>query len=296
MQKNHIIFLFLFSLSVLTSQTKIIVDADTGNEVDDLFALTRILLEPSVEITALNAAQWQASHWAVEETMENSYRLNQQLLGELGISVATFRGGSARMYDWGDRAQHSAASYEIIRQAKQLKNNQKLPILVLGALTNIASALFIEPTISSNIEIYWLGSTIDFNTGVLKRNDFNCAMDQYALDYLLESDVEMNILPVSVAQLMKVDRQLMENEISNNPIGKFLMDRWYNHIDGGRKNRVLWDLALISAFIHPKMAKTKTVRTSKDSGNREITFYSEINATEIYQDYYDTLKILNKKK
>ena len=52
---------------------RIIVDADTGNEVDDPYALVRILLEPSVEVTALNAAHWQTSHWTEPQSMENSH-------------------------------------------------------------------------------------------------------------------------------------------------------------------------------------------------------------------------------
>ena len=107
----------LISLTCLmgyTQKQRIVVDADTGNEVDDLYALVRILLEPSVEVTALNAAHWQTSHWTEPRSMENSHRLNQQLLGEMDMKVKTLRGASARMYDWGDRAQHSAAAYEII--------------------------------------------------------------------------------------------------------------------------------------------------------------------------------------
>ena len=42
------------------------------------------------------------------------------LLGHMDLNVKTRRGGAARMYDWGDQAQHSAASYEIIKQAKAM--------------------------------------------------------------------------------------------------------------------------------------------------------------------------------
>ena len=80
----------------------VILDADTGNEVDDLYALSRALIEPSWNILALNATHWQTSHWAIPESMENSHRLNGVLLGELGLSIKTRRGGVARMFDWGD--------------------------------------------------------------------------------------------------------------------------------------------------------------------------------------------------
>lgn len=118
-QLCSLVIFMIYTVSV--AQKQVIVDADTGNEVDDLYALVRILIEPTIEVTALNAAHWQTSHWSIPNSMENSHRLNQQLLGEMNLKVKTFRGAAARMYDWGDRAQHSAAAYEIIRQTEEKK-------------------------------------------------------------------------------------------------------------------------------------------------------------------------------
>ncbi|WP_435622500.1 nucleoside hydrolase [Flagellimonas sp.] len=284
-------FLSFGQIANAQQKTMVIVDADTGNEVDDLFALVRIIAESSVEITALTAAHWQTSLWAIPNTMENSHRLNQQLLGEMGSDIKTLRGATARMYDWGDRAQHSAAAYEIISQAE---GTNQLNILVLGALTNVASAIFIKPEIANKLKVYWLGTTMDFEKGILKRNDFNPLMDPFALDLLLESEVELVILPVNVASAMEIAYDDLENNIADLDLGKFLLERWDTHLDGSRKSRVLWDLALISAFINPDFAKIVTIRTSRDSGNRDIQFYNEINAKAIYQDFYATLLAFSK--
>ena len=176
MKKLTLIGIFVFTLiSFSNAQTKIpvIIDADTGNEVDDLYALSRALIEPSWNILALNATHWQTSHWAIENTMENSHRLNGVILGHLGLDIKTRRGGVARMFDWGGQAQHSAAAYEIIKQAQAMPDGQKLTIVALGALTNIGSALFIEPSIADKIKLYWLGTPYDFEKGILGTNDFN---------------------------------------------------------------------------------------------------------------------------
>ena len=130
-------------------RTAVIIDADTGNEVDDYYALVRAFVEPSWDIVCLNATQWQSSQWAIPESMENSHRLYQVLLGEMGLDIKTRRGGVDRMFDWGDKAQHSAAAYEIINQAETIPEGQKLTIIALGALTNVASAIYIEPTIAT---------------------------------------------------------------------------------------------------------------------------------------------------
>lgn len=291
--KQLVVFLFLgISLLGFSQKRQVIVDADTGNEVDDLYALARILIEPSVEVTALNAAHWQTSHWTIENSMENSHRLNQQLLGELGLAIKTYRGAPARMYDWGDRAQHSAAAYEIIRQAK---SKERLDILVLGALTNVASAVFIAPEIASKLNVYWLGTTVDFDKKIVKRNDFNPLMDSYALDYILESKVDIHIMPVSVASAMQISFEEVEEKIGNHFLGKHLQKRWVDHIDSGRRSRVLWDLALIAAYINPDFSETTTFTTSRDSGNRPIEFYHKIDAKAIYNDFYKTILAFEKK-
>ena len=141
--KNHLILLFLLLplLSFGQQKKKIFLDADTANEIDDLFAICRALIEPSWEITTLSAAHWQTSQWAEPQSMELSYRLNSVLLGHLSMNVKTKRGGVARMFDWGDQAQHSAAAYEIIKQAKAMPEGEKLTVITLGAMTNVALSL-----------------------------------------------------------------------------------------------------------------------------------------------------------
>jgi len=292
---KYIMLALVISIGLISQAQKqqIIIDADTGNEVDDLYALVRILLEPTVEITALNAAHWQTSHWSIENTMENSHRLNQQLLGEMGLRVRTLRGAAARMYDWGDRARHSAAAYEIIKQARE---KDKVVIIALGALTNVASAVFIAPDIATKVELFWLGTTMDFDSNTLKRNDFNPLMDPFALDHLLDSEVQMNIIPVNVASAMKIGFETMESKIGAHFLGKHLQKRWSNHIDGERESRTLWDLALVSVFIHPEFAEKESIVTSKDSGNRRITFYKSIDAHAIYEDFYKMLLAFEKTK
>ncbi len=281
------ILIFVCIVAQVSAQPQqIIVDADSGNEVDDLYALVRLLLEPTLEVTALNAAHWQTSHWTTSRSMENSHRVNQQLLGELRLEVKTLRGAPARMYDWGDRAQHSAAAYEIIRQATE---KEEVTILVLGALTNVASAVFIQPIIAKRLKVYWLGTTLDFENAVLKRNDFNALMDPYALDYLLDSEVELHIMPINVAVAMEIEYAELNRAIGTHPIGAYLIQRWDNHLDGSRKNRVLWDLGLISAFINSDFATQEVVVTSRDSGNRPINFYKNLDAKAVYEDFYKTL-------
>ena len=292
MIKRALFFLFLAcSLSARAqAPKKIILDADTGNEVDDLYAVVRALIEPSWEITALNATQWQTSHWAEEQSMENSHRLNQVLLGYLKRNdVKTRRGGVARMFDWGDQAQHSAAAYEIIKQAHAMPEGEKLTVIALGALTNVASAVYIDPSISSKFVLYWLGSSYDFEEGILKKNDFNCVMDVQALEVMLMSDVEMHVIPVNVAAAMTFDYAETEEKFEGkHGLTDFLLQRWFHHLDGSRHRRTIWDLALIEAMIHPDWAEEVQITTSKDNGNKKMWYYRQIDADRFREEFFTT--------
>lgn len=281
---------FAFALNLPAQENKplsmeIILDSDTGNEVDDIYALARILLDTTVNVSALNATHWQTSHWAIHNTMENSHRLNQQLVAVMDLKLKTNRGGHARMYDWGDRAQHSAAAYGIIERAHGQENAEKLKVIALGALTNVASALTIDPSIVEKIEVFWLGSTYDFEKGIFSQTDFNCVMDNYALQYLLHSNVEMHILPLNVAREMKVSYVELRGKFIDYSLGKYLIRRWDEHLDPLRKERILWDVALVEAFLHPEWTVSTTIRMSKDNGDRNIEFYREIDADLMKQDF-----------
>ena len=287
--------LVLLSLSFSThtlaqEKRQVILDADTGNEVDDLFAVARALIEPSWNITALNATQWQNSLWTQPETMENSHRLNQMIAGHLGVNVHLRRGGVNRMFDWGDQAQHSAAAYEIIKQAKALKAGNKLTVVALGALTNVGSALVIDPSIAKHIDVFWLGSRYDFKQGLMRTLDFNAMMDQQALHKVLESEVSLHVIPVNVAAKLTFDYDRWYKTFHHvHPFTDFLMARWDQHLDGARQRRTIWDLALIEAMIHPDMATITKVKTSKEFGNRTIHYYSDIDAEAMRQDFKKTL-------
>lgn len=292
MNLKLLFLLSLISFSAFGQPQRIILDADTGNEVDDPYAIARALIEPTWDVLALTAAQWQTSHWAVPQSMENSHRINQLLVGHLEMErdVPTMRGGVARMFDWGDKAQHSAAAYEIIKQAKATPEDQKLTVIALGALTNVASAIFIDPSIETRISLYWLGTSYDFNRGIMGTIDFNCSMDIQALHILLNSEVDMHVIPVNIAAQMQFNYAETEKELrGKHPLGDFLCDRWKEHLDGGRKKRVIWDLALIQAMIHPEWATVGTVTTSKDYGSKEIHYYQAIEADKMRTEFFKTL-------
>jgi inosine-uridine nucleoside N-ribohydrolase len=283
------ILLFLFcsiSFHTVVAQEKrlIVLDADTANEVDDLFAITRALREPTWNVVALNATQWQVSQWAVPDTMEASHRLNMVLVGLLDQrQVKLYRGSPRRLFDWGSKQQHSEAASELIQLAKSLEPNQKIDVVALGALTNVASAILIDPSIADKINLYWLGSSYDFSKQSSKQIDFNCVMDIQAADVLFSSKVKMSVLPVNVASIFQVRFEDAKRELDGRgPTGHFLRKRWEEHYDSSQSKRVLWDLGLVEAMIRSDKA---TLVPVKGFENPNVMMFSEIESDDFWNDF-----------
>jgi inosine-uridine nucleoside N-ribohydrolase len=122
----------------------------------------------------------------------------------------------------------------------------------------------------------------------MKNIDFNSVMDIQAVDVVLTSDVELHIMPVNVAAAMTYQWEETRNQLQDkHDLLDFLLQRWYNHLDGGREQRVLWDLALIEAIIHPELAQKVTVTLGKGKGDREVNMYRSIDADQMRSNFFE---------
>ena len=254
---------------------QIFFDADTANEVDDLYAIVRALSASNWQLTALASAQWQASHLAPDNSIDFSQQLNERLLAMLGRQdIPSPRGGHRRMYDWGDPAIYSAAAWELIRQAREVSDGQKLDVVAVGALTNIASALTIAPDIASKIRLHWLGSTYDWDRKEQGLTDFNAMMDPQAARIMFESSVEMYVLPVSELYKVQTSLAFAKTHLADKaPVGPFLIQRWEQHMDGSYTERILWDLHLVELMLHPEWARLERISGIK---NNQVWYYRDL--------------------
>ncbi|WP_020208440.1 nucleoside hydrolase [Gilvimarinus chinensis] len=291
---QYISTLWLFivlGISVSAWGRTVVLDADTANEVDDPYAIVKAFSVPGWNIVALNAAQWQASQWASPDTMEQSFRMNQEMAAylEFPSSVKVLRGAHRRIFDWGeDRAIYSSASHHLIGLAQQAKSNEPITVIALGALTNIASALLIAPEIASKIEVYWLGTTLSPDSNRLEFLDFNPLMDPQAVDVLLDSQVQLHILPVSSLGAYQADfTKAKQHFLGKGELGDYLIRRWREHGDGGKYQRILWDVALIQAVQYPERFTKKKISAYPNSN---LWVYAEVDNEFLLKDLYQSIE------
>ena len=203
------------------------------------------------------------------------------------------RGSHQRLYDWGqDVAQHSAAEYKIIEEAHNSTTENKLNVIALGALTNVASALLIDPSIAAKVRLYWLGIVYIFDKGYWNKTSFNYIMDPKALNVVLDSDaLETHITPSNVTAGMKIARESLEEHLKDkNDLRGFLYQRWMNHMDGGYNKRVIWDLVAVHALLNPGWLEEVQVQTPPENTQRKIFITKSFDAEKMEQDFFETMQ------
>lgn len=176
----------------------VIFDTDANNEVDDQHALAYLLFNGdffAVEGITVNATSGprgakETSH--VRDHYEEAKRVMQ--FCDLFDKIPLLTGANGSFEEIkehigeSDFDGHEAVDF-IIKQAMK-RRGQKLILIPVGKLTNIALALLKEPAIAEKIRIVWLGSNYP------RPGEHNLSWDIESLNYILDVDVPFEIVTV----------------------------------------------------------------------------------------------------
>ena len=302
--KTFLLFL-LFSPCILAQTQKVWLDADTGNEMDDLYAIARVLKDDQIKLIGLSSAhfnnpdllvfdKWNAYDTEGLVTVEDSQRLNVEMLEIMGMLELPHPLGADRQIGraWGGKEpRDSPAAQEIIRAVYELAQGEKLDILTLGALTNIASAIIIDPSIIPKIRVYSLGARYFIDKKAWSKNEFNIRNDLNAFDYLMDlEELDFTVMPVEEALPLQFDREeTYENLNDKLPLEKMLADRWREQ-NPQSQTRVMWDLALVQAYLRPDLTKVLTVNAPPENKKLSVKIFARIDAEAMEKEFYEVLK------
>ena len=234
-----------------------ILDTDTYNEVDDQFALAHLLLhDETIDLQAVHAAPFFNSRSSGPgDGMEKSYEEIQRMLELVGPKVppAVYRGSTSYLPDARTPVE-SEAVRDLIERALAAK--ETLYVLTIGACTNVASALLLEPRIAEKIQIVWLGGHAPHweNT-----REFNLAQDPHATRILLDGPAPLVLVPcIPVASHLKTTVAELEKELAPfSRLGAYLTDIVSDY--GGNRlgwSKVIWDIAVSGWLIERKWVRT----------------------------------------
>ncbi len=279
---------------------RVIVDADTANEIDDLYAIVRVLVAPEFRVEGVTSAHFTRSTES-NDTVHKSQLLNEQILDAMQLrdSIPHPIGGDRSMSSPSSPVDSPAARL-IIEKAHAGTEDDKLLVFALGACTNLASALVIDPTIESKVIFAFIDG--DFKDGQWGPGIFNWRNDIHAVKAIFESNVEYIHMP---ARSVSVDMKLTKRDVDEHLKGRggvwyLLVERWETFPRTAKsESKVMWDVALIEAWLRPELATPVVVGApiihsatqveQNPSNPRKIKVFEAIDAAGMERDFWQAI-------
>lgn len=195
-----------------TGRIRAVIDSDAYNEVDDQFAIAYALQSPErLNVEAVYAAPFSSAFLAkmmnaddagipmtadLQEGLEQSYQEILHLFSLMDRDPAgmVFR-GSPRYLSDRETPVESEAARDLVRRANE--SDEPLYVIAIGEITNVASAILMDPSIIRKIVVVWLaGQPLHWPHTI----EFNLGQDMLASQLMVECGVPLVLVPcMSVA-------------------------------------------------------------------------------------------------
>jgi len=256
-------------------KVRIVIDTDTYNEIDDQFAVVHALLSPErLWVEALYAAPF-FNHRSSSpgDGMEKSYDEILRLLGKLGVPSENrvHRGSSGFLVDY-EHPYASEAVSDLIERA--MNSDDPLYVVAIGALTNIASAILIEPKIIEKIVVVWLGGTaLHWPHAV----EFNLAGDALAARLVLDCGVPLILIPCAgvTTHLRTTVSEIEKYVQGQGAIGDYLAATFKDYNDDHFAwSKEIWDVVAVAYLLNadwiPSQIVASPIVTQRTAGNIQV--------------------------
>lgn len=284
-----------------TGTLRMVLDTDTFNEVDDQFALAyTVLSKEKIKLEAVYAAPFNNSRaTGPGDGMEKSYQEILNILKMLKVPSTNFafRGSSDYLRDI-EKPYRSEAAMDLVKRAMQSSPDDPLYVVAIGCITNIASAILIEPKIIENIVVVWLGGNAQYWP---HQREFNLRQDVLAARVVFDSGVPFVTLPCRpvVSHLHTTIPELTHYLKGKTEISDYLLNIVIKYSKGREAySKVIWDVSAIAWLINPEWVATNLVHSpvmtdqvtySIDQSRHLMREATSLNRDRIFADLFKKL-------
>ena len=282
-------------------RVKMVLDTDTYNEVDDQFALAYSLLSPEkLDVLAVYAAPYFNDRSSgPEDGMEKSYAEIVRLLGKMGRTSEgfVFKGSRGYLPD-GETPVESEAARDLVKKALAMPEGELLYVVAIGAITNVASAILMEPEIVKKICVVWLGGhPLSASTA----REFNLMQDVPAARVVLDCGVPFTLVPcMGVASHVLATVPDMKDAIGGkNALCDALVELFGEYSsDHFGWAKEIWDVSTIAYLVNPDWIPTVLEHSplltddchwAHDANRHFIRVATFARRTPIFRDLYRKL-------
>jgi purine nucleosidase len=278
-----------------------VLDTDTYNEIDDQFALVYAMLSTNLSVEAVYAAPFFNSRsTGPEDGMEKSYEEIVRILTKMDIAHErlVYRGSRAYLPSESQPVPSPAAE-DLVARAMTPREGP-LYVLAIGAITNVASALLIEPEIVRHIVVVWLGGHPPYWPTAV---EFNLRQDTDAARVVFNSGVPLVQIPCkNVAEHIRTTLPEMATYVKGHgEIGDYLYGIYEDYReDHFAASKVIWDISSVAWLNEPDWVPTE-LRPSpilrpdvtwapEDSTRHLVRIATDANRDRIFGDLFRKLE------
>jgi purine nucleosidase len=288
-------------LSFPQKKVRMILDTDTFNEIDDQFAVVYALKSSEhMVIEAFYAAPFY-NHLSTgpKDGMEKSFRELQKisaLLPEME-GIPLYRGSEGYLTG-PETPQESEAVRNLVERAMASAEGDPLYVVAIGAITNVASAILMEPRIIEKIVIVWLGGhALHWQHTI----EFNLAQDLHASRIILDCGVPLVLIPCLgvTSHLQTTLSEIRDYVKGKGPVGDFLFETYKDcREDHFGASRVIWDISTIAYLINQEWVPTQLIHSpilsadfhwSMDASRHFIRYAYAIHRDNVFTDLFRKL-------
>ncbi len=259
----------------------VVLDTDTYNEIDDQFALAYMVKsDDKLNTKAIYAAPFfNQNSTSPKDGMERSYEEIKKLLtliGKTDIIDSVFKGSETYLPNETTPVISDAAN-DLAKRAMEYTPENPLYVATIGAITNIASAVLINPEIINRIVVVWLGG----NAKHWPHNgEFNSDQDIAAARVIFNSKLALVQAPCRgvVSTLAASKYELIHHLSNKNPLCDYLLKGTIELVESLTKlpawTKVLWDISTIAWLLNERFVETTIEHTPIPQYDKTLSFDS----------------------
>jgi len=245
---------------------RVIIDTDTRNEIDDVWAVTLAILSPErFKIEGFVAANFDNQRGG-PEGIEASAKEIEIILAKAGMAGRwpVKRGSHPMQYQY--EPSRSEGVDFIIERAMAGSPADPLWVVGLGAATDIASAILIEPAIIDRVVVFW-----HFRTKWPKQcHNFNVFNDTRAARIVFHSPFSFVLFDTGT--YLTCPMADSERFVSYGQLGKYLHEYRYNSAYYQKPTKGFFDLGDIAALVEPDLASWEVTACPDVEKNLDYQF------------------------
>lgn len=282
----------------------VVIDTDTFNEIDDQFALAYLIRsEEKLHLKAIYAAPFHnEKSTGPEDGMEKSYDEIIRILTLMereDLKKIVFKGSKEYLPSETEPVISDAAR-DLASRAMAYSEENPLYVIAIGAITNVASAILMNPDIKNRIVVVWLGGhSYDWP----HNREFNIRQDVAGARVLFGCGVPVVQLPcMGVVSAFTVSEPELEHWFrGRNKLCNYLADRT---IEAGRESgciswtRPLWDVTAVAWLLDGDFMEDRIVNSpipeydhvyAFNSNRHFIKYVYHIKRDKLLQDLIEKL-------